>query len=678
MAYGNELDDDLTPDSIEYKTVDAVYDFVLPSSGFSTETQRKWAETISREVTRLRRENRVVKSQLGNAVTLANAASNQVGTLTQADSVVNTVAVNAPSQPIVTSRMGSLEIRWDGTDLDGLPMGKGFSHVNAYAVKTSDLPPSPNFDLDEIYSDDTLPEEAEPRARTEWPPMPIGSLTSNSDGSVLVLTDLEYNTEYTIWFIAVDIRGLRSPAGEVISASVQPLVNTDVIGRIIDGANIVLGSIDENLFDDDFKDRLTSIEQGVEDAQTSADGKNSIWYRPTTNPPPTPNKVGDTWFVTNLGNSIREWDGTQWSNRALDTNAIADLAITNAKIGNLDAAKITTGSLSADRIAAESITGAKIAANTITAYNIAALTITADEIAGNTITGAKIAALTIEADNIATNAIVADKIDAGAVTGVKISATAIDGKTITGALIRTAASGLRVQLDTVGLRTFNASGAETSRLAANAGGLFLTGTLVNSSNTTGNNPTATLTSGSLTFNTPNSPGAGSVTLSVGGMTFTGAGVPFQIAHSSGGLNSDISIFASGQGNLLLGAGNSGTLSLSGGTIMFPDDAIGMITPAAGMPVHTVHMASLRRIKDMCYLNYTFQFNGGNITTTIGTVPVGFRPAKDTFAGVVKASSAGYGNLFVRASGVMAIEYFAGSVPAGSYIPIAAVWQINEQ
>ena len=57
--------------------------------------------------------------------------------------------------------------------------------------------------------------------------------------------------------------------------------------------------------------------------------------------------------------------------------------------------------------------------------------ITTDKILANAITAGKIAALAIEADHISANAITADKIHAGA----------IDCKLITGARIRTSASG---------------------------------------------------------------------------------------------------------------------------------------------------------------------------------------------------------------------------------------------
>lgn len=86
--------------------------------------------------------------------------------------------------------------------------------------------------------------------------------------------------------------------------------------------------------------------------------------------------------------------------------------------------------------------------------------------------------------------IVAKKVD-----GNLIVDGSIDGKTITGALIRTASTGLRVQLDTVGLRTYNASNAVTSTLTADSGGFVLSGTL----KTTNSTYSAELSTGSLLF-----------------------------------------------------------------------------------------------------------------------------------------------------------------------------------
>lgn len=58
-----------------------------------------------------------------------------------------------------------------------------------------------------------------------------------------------------------------------------------------------------------------------------------------------------------------------------------------------------------------------------------------------------------------------------------LSVGSLTGITITGSVVRSASSGQRVQLDTVGLRAYNASNALTASLSADTGGLLLSGTL---------------------------------------------------------------------------------------------------------------------------------------------------------------------------------------------------------
>ncbi|WP_336651618.1 MULTISPECIES: hypothetical protein [unclassified Leucobacter] len=66
----------------------------------------------------------------------------------------------------------------------------------------------------------------------------------------------------------------------------------------------------------------------------------------------------------------------------------------------------------------------------------------------------------------------------GVVTADAVAADAIDGMVITGAIVRTASSGQRVQLDAEGLRSFSGAGAETARISAAGGGLRLTGSIL--------------------------------------------------------------------------------------------------------------------------------------------------------------------------------------------------------
>lgn len=151
----------------------------------------------------------------------------------------------------------------------------------------------------------------------------------------------------------------------------------------------------------------------------------------------------------------------------------------------------------------------------------------------------------IIAAKVAANAITANAIAANAITAAKIAATAIDGKTITGATVRTAASGQRVQLDTTGLRTFDASNAETSKLEASAGGLNLTGSLVSRAGVTG--PRTTLDSGYIYID--NQDTAGSVLLTDVAISRLGAGVPFAVGHDSNGADSPLQLYASGDNEI---------------------------------------------------------------------------------------------------------------------------------
>ncbi|MEB4614008.1 hypothetical protein [Leucobacter sp. M11] len=94
-------------------------------------------------------------------------------------------------------------------------------------------------------------------------------------------------------------------------------------------------------------------------------------------------------------------------------------------------------------------------------------------------------AKTFEADQILVpGSLGAVVIKNGAITGVKIAADAIDGKIITGATVRTAATGQRTQIDAEGLRTFGADNKQKAKISADdevaslVGGLRVDGRIV--------------------------------------------------------------------------------------------------------------------------------------------------------------------------------------------------------
>lgn len=223
--------------------------------------------------------------------------------------------------------------------------------------------------------------------------------------------------------------------------------------------------------------------QAAAEAQTAADGKSTVVRSTSPATDAGSYKQGDQWWQFSGANIVGLWlhSGSAWVAQAL----------TNAIIATLDAGKITTGTLAADRIGALSITTAKLAAQAITTEKIAALAVTASEIAANAVIATKIAAnavtaekisagavttvkldaLAVTAEKIAAGAIIAEKIAAGAITTAKLAATAIDGMTITGAIIRTAASGQRLQMDATGLRAYNSSGQNVATLSSSGDGI---------------------------------------------------------------------------------------------------------------------------------------------------------------------------------------------------------------
>jgi hypothetical protein len=121
-------------------------------------------------------------------------------------------------------------------------------------------------------------------------------------------------------------------------------------------------AVDANTLAKQAKSAAEQAARDAEGARISADGKNTNYYLPVEpTPPPTGFVLNDTWFNTAADNAINIWAGAEgWVPAPLGTTAIADAAITNAKISSLDAGKITTGTLDADRISANSITVEKL------------------------------------------------------------------------------------------------------------------------------------------------------------------------------------------------------------------------------------------------------------------------------------------------------------------------------
>jgi len=95
-------------------------------------------------------------------------------------------------------------------------------------------------------------------------------------------------------------------------------------------------------------------------AQTSANGKNIIFYNASTTVP-TATASGDTWFVVDSASALITALRTA---SAAGITSWVERPLTSATIAALDAGKITTGFLSAGRIQANSLSASLIAADT--------------------------------------------------------------------------------------------------------------------------------------------------------------------------------------------------------------------------------------------------------------------------------------------------------------------------
>ena len=166
--------------------------------------------------------------------------------------------------------------------------------------------------------------------------------------------------------------------------------------------------------------------------------------------------------------------------RTVDTDQIADEAVTATQItaGTITANEIAAGTITATELSAGSVTTDKLAANAVTAEKIASHTITANEIAAGTITATEIEADTITADQIAAEAITTSELAANSVTSAKIAAGTIVSGDIAGGTI----TGGNIASGTITGANLVANTITTSELDANAiDGMTITGALIRTS-----------------------------------------------------------------------------------------------------------------------------------------------------------------------------------------------------
>jgi len=354
------------------------------------------------------------------------------------------LVLSRPSAPQLTSRLGTVTVRWNGLDYLGNAMGTTLAYIEIHRSTTTGFTPDATTAI----------------ARLNAAPEPY------------VDADLTYATTYYYKFVAVDIAGGSTDASAQSSVSVNRLVDTDLIantlstwpfaGQVVSAEAIANGAVSTR-----------ALANGAVDAE-------KILANAVTSLAIAANAVSSAMIQVNAVTS------SQLGPNAVTQAKIADAAITAAKIGanaveagKIAANAVTVGSISANAvdeaaIAAAAITGTKIAANAVTAATIQAGAITAgkidanavtaNSIAANAITAVKLAANAVTAGSIAANAVTAGAIEAGAVTANAIAANAVTA----GAIAANAVTATSIDANAITAGKIAANAVVAGSIAANA------------------------------------------------------------------------------------------------------------------------------------------------------------------------------------------------------------------
>ncbi|MET7334381.1 hypothetical protein [Nonomuraea sp. NPDC005650] len=123
----------------------------------------------------------------------------------------------SPSTPVVDSRLGIVRVTWDGLTSAGAGMPVDFHRVL-------------------VMMRDPL-DSADEGQSVEW----------LEQAGTAVVPGLPYNTDREFWLVALDRSGNVSGESAQVVAQTRPLVDTDLIGQVINGATAIIdGTIPAN------------------------------------------------------------------------------------------------------------------------------------------------------------------------------------------------------------------------------------------------------------------------------------------------------------------------------------------------------------------------------------------------------------------------------------------------
>ncbi|GAA3145038.1 hypothetical protein GCM10010466_40160 [Planomonospora alba] len=291
-----------------------------------------------------------------------------------------------PSAPVLSSRLGVITVAWDGLTSDGQAMPADFARVR-------------------VWMRDPLAED--PAAAIDY---------LDAAGSVVVAGQ-PYEADREFFFTAVDRSGNESAASTAAVIATLPLVDTDMIGAVIDGADIIDGTI----------------------------------------------VASDKVVANSITGSLIQ---------ALAIQA-GHLAANSVSADTIEAGAITAGKLAAvltlsTRIVAGNPTGARVELNStgVRGYDSGGNELVSLLNTGSFTLRSAASGPRVQLDTSGLRAF-----NSSGVTTVNITSA--------GAFtLRSGTSGARIELDTLGLRTYNSNGQQTVNVSAATGSVTIMGQLV--------------------------------------------------------------------------------------------------------------------------------------------------------------------------------------------------------
>ena len=171
----------------------------------------------------------------------------------------------------------------------------------------------------------------------------------------------------------VGLTANKITAGRLDAAEIE-VVNlnaANITVGTINGVQIAPGAITGDKLAQQVNDQITGAASAAQQAQTTADGKNKIYYQ-STQPPTTGRKTGDTWFDTANGYKAYVWDGTKWSASPFGSGALSDAVNSSITTAGSNASTALANAAAAKTAADQAAKDAQTAQNNASAAKTAA------------------------------------------------------------------------------------------------------------------------------------------------------------------------------------------------------------------------------------------------------------------------------------------------------------------